>query len=215
MVIYPGTQPPIQLVPGALSLGLKRPRREADHSPPSSSEVKEWVELYLHSPIRLHGVVLSWNTGTTLPLPCLRTTSWKSIGDVEVKLRILRLSISWRWVSFMLRLIYPQHPLSRTLSVPRSCWCAGAGNILVLVPVHKRVLSCRDRCCQLERCFHSWECWNRVFSPFVNPNCFSMNRGLLYINILSFIFTTVFFPLQAVDTFHFITLSHSEEGKWE
>jgi hypothetical protein len=24
--------------------------READHFPPSSAEVKEWVELYLHSP---------------------------------------------------------------------------------------------------------------------------------------------------------------------
>jgi hypothetical protein len=24
--------------------------READHSPPSSAEVEEWVELYLHSP---------------------------------------------------------------------------------------------------------------------------------------------------------------------
>jgi hypothetical protein len=24
--------------------------READHSPPSCGEVKEWVELYLHSP---------------------------------------------------------------------------------------------------------------------------------------------------------------------
>jgi hypothetical protein len=35
------TQPPIQWVPGALSLGVKRPRREADHSPPSSAEVKE------------------------------------------------------------------------------------------------------------------------------------------------------------------------------
>jgi hypothetical protein len=33
--------------------------READHSPLSSAEVKEWVELYLHSPIRLNGVVLS------------------------------------------------------------------------------------------------------------------------------------------------------------
>jgi hypothetical protein len=30
--------------------GVKRPRREADHSPPSSAEVKEWMELYLHSP---------------------------------------------------------------------------------------------------------------------------------------------------------------------
>jgi hypothetical protein len=35
------TQPPIQWVPGILSLGVKRPEREADHSPPSSSDVKE------------------------------------------------------------------------------------------------------------------------------------------------------------------------------
>jgi hypothetical protein len=50
-------------------LGVKRPGREADHSPPSSAEVKECMELYLHSPIRLHGVVLSYkkSTGTTLP----------------------------------------------------------------------------------------------------------------------------------------------------
>jgi hypothetical protein len=27
-----------------------RPGREADHSPPSSAEVKKWVELYFHSP---------------------------------------------------------------------------------------------------------------------------------------------------------------------
>jgi hypothetical protein len=33
------TQPPIQWVPGALSLGVKRPGREAVHSPPSSAEV--------------------------------------------------------------------------------------------------------------------------------------------------------------------------------
>jgi hypothetical protein len=34
------TQHPIQGVPRALSLGVKRPGREADHSPPSSAEVK-------------------------------------------------------------------------------------------------------------------------------------------------------------------------------
>jgi hypothetical protein len=44
------TQPPIQCVPGALSLGMKRIGREADHLPPSSAEVKECVDLYLHSP---------------------------------------------------------------------------------------------------------------------------------------------------------------------
>jgi hypothetical protein len=34
-------QPPIQWVPGALSLGVKRPGREADHSPPSTAGVKK------------------------------------------------------------------------------------------------------------------------------------------------------------------------------
>jgi hypothetical protein len=37
----PPTQPPIQWVPEALSLGVKRPGREAGHSPPFSAEVKE------------------------------------------------------------------------------------------------------------------------------------------------------------------------------
>jgi hypothetical protein len=40
------TQPPIQWVPGVLSVGVKRPGCKADHTPPSSAEVKEWVELY-------------------------------------------------------------------------------------------------------------------------------------------------------------------------
>jgi hypothetical protein len=43
----------------SFTLGVKRPGREADHSPPSSAEVKECMELYLHFPIRFHGVVLS------------------------------------------------------------------------------------------------------------------------------------------------------------
>jgi hypothetical protein len=48
------TQPPIQWVPEVLSLGLKRPGREADHSPPSSAKVKISTP-----PVCLHGVVLS------------------------------------------------------------------------------------------------------------------------------------------------------------
>jgi len=35
------------------------PGCEADHSPPSSAEVKESVEVYLHSPLSIQGVVLS------------------------------------------------------------------------------------------------------------------------------------------------------------
>jgi hypothetical protein len=42
--ILGSTQPPIQLVPGVLSPGVKRPGREADRSPPTSDEVnKMWI----------------------------------------------------------------------------------------------------------------------------------------------------------------------------
>jgi len=53
------TQPPIQWVPGAISLGVKRQRREADHSHPSSVQVKNAWSYTSITPIRLHGVVLS------------------------------------------------------------------------------------------------------------------------------------------------------------
>jgi hypothetical protein len=52
------TQPPIQLVLRALSLVVKRPGLEADHSAPSSAEFKNaWIYTCTHS-IRLRGVVL-------------------------------------------------------------------------------------------------------------------------------------------------------------
>jgi hypothetical protein len=52
------TQLRMQRITVAFSLEIKRQGSEADHSPPSSAEVEECVEIYLHSPIRLHGVVL-------------------------------------------------------------------------------------------------------------------------------------------------------------
>jgi hypothetical protein len=52
------TQPPIQWVPGALSVGVKRPGRVADNSSPSSAEVNEWSYTST-PPMRFNGVVLS------------------------------------------------------------------------------------------------------------------------------------------------------------
>jgi hypothetical protein len=46
-------------VPGALSLGVKRPGRETYHSPPSCTEVKNAWSYTSTPPIRLLGVVLS------------------------------------------------------------------------------------------------------------------------------------------------------------
>jgi hypothetical protein len=43
------TQPPIQWLPGTLSPGVKQPKREADRSPPTSTEVKKmWI--YISTP---------------------------------------------------------------------------------------------------------------------------------------------------------------------
>jgi hypothetical protein len=47
MALVP-TQPPIHWAPVSLSLGVKRPGCETDHSPPSSAKVR--VELNLHFP---------------------------------------------------------------------------------------------------------------------------------------------------------------------
>jgi hypothetical protein len=71
------TQPPVQWVLGALSWGggVKKPVHEADHSPPSSVEVKNAWSYMSTAPyifmawclvkhkICLHGVVLSWAQG--------------------------------------------------------------------------------------------------------------------------------------------------------
>jgi hypothetical protein len=53
------TQPPIQWVPEVLSPRVKRPGREADHLPQTTAEVKKNVGLCIHSPTRLHDVVLN------------------------------------------------------------------------------------------------------------------------------------------------------------
>jgi hypothetical protein len=65
------TQPPIQWVPGALSLGVKRPGHETDHSHPSSAKVKELVVLCLHSNNTLswRGAQLKHRDNFTFTLP--------------------------------------------------------------------------------------------------------------------------------------------------
>jgi hypothetical protein len=59
------TQPRIQWVPRGLSLGVKRPGHEYDHSPPSGAEVKNACSYTYTTPIRLHGVVISYFTFET------------------------------------------------------------------------------------------------------------------------------------------------------
>jgi len=56
--------PPVQWVPAAHSLAVERPGRVADHSPQPGAEVRNEWSYYLHSPIRLCGV---------MPIYCIRT----------------------------------------------------------------------------------------------------------------------------------------------
>jgi len=53
------TQSPVHWVPRALSLGNKATGHEADHSSPSSAEIKKAWSYTATRPIRLHGIVLS------------------------------------------------------------------------------------------------------------------------------------------------------------
>jgi hypothetical protein len=52
-------KPPTQWVLWTRSLQVKRPGREADHSPPSSAEVKNAWSYTSNPPVRLYGVALS------------------------------------------------------------------------------------------------------------------------------------------------------------
>jgi hypothetical protein len=62
------TQPPIQRIPGGLSLEVKRLGREADHSPPSNAEVNNaWS--YTSTPQYAFMAWCLFKTRKTLPLP--------------------------------------------------------------------------------------------------------------------------------------------------
>jgi hypothetical protein len=83
------TESPIQWVTGACSLGVKRPGREADYSPPASAEVKK-IWIYISTP---HTPSWRLGTGTTLPyltyLTKLLVSQFKYMLLIKTKLLIL------------------------------------------------------------------------------------------------------------------------------
>jgi hypothetical protein len=83
------TQPPIQWVPG-----VKRPGRETDHSFPANAEVEENEDLYIHSPIRLHGVMLNLlSAGTTLPFTFLEKRGHLIFVFVKIKMKMIMIFV--------------------------------------------------------------------------------------------------------------------------
>jgi hypothetical protein len=79
-----GTHPASYLMGtgGVLYLGVKRPEREADHSPPSGAEVNNAWSYTSTPPMRLHGVVIKLRDNFTfnLVLESFYSLSW-SIND--------------------------------------------------------------------------------------------------------------------------------------
>jgi hypothetical protein len=78
------TQPPIYWVPGFLSGNKPRPWCDADHSPPSSAEVKNEYELYL-----LSSLAAAWHSGTTL----LFNNMWWRLQIMELLITVKHFSI--------------------------------------------------------------------------------------------------------------------------
>jgi hypothetical protein len=65
------TQPPVQWVPGALSSRVNLPGREADHSPPTSAEVKNtWIYTSTPSRVFMAWRLISWAQGQLLLSYC-------------------------------------------------------------------------------------------------------------------------------------------------
>jgi hypothetical protein len=80
------TQPPNQWVTGALSLGVKQRGREADHSPPSSAEVRNAWSYTSTPPKRLDGVMHSWKKESTVtPLPYCMQSETTTLQNPNLK----------------------------------------------------------------------------------------------------------------------------------
>jgi hypothetical protein len=98
------TQPPIQWVPGVLSPGVKR----QDVKMTTHLQLvprKRMVELYFHSPIRLHGIVLKLLSTGMLPLLYIHVARSSKVSD-EATTEFFRI-IKWSKISkLLISLVY-------------------------------------------------------------------------------------------------------------
>jgi hypothetical protein len=89
------TRPPIQWVPGALTLGVKQPERETDQSPPSNAEVKmrgaipllpQYICMVqcLSKWYVFMSVVFTYDTGETLPFCDMHIWTGKKFAQEDL-----------------------------------------------------------------------------------------------------------------------------------
>jgi hypothetical protein len=99
-------EPPIQWVLRALTLGVKRPGCETVHSPLSSAEVKESVELYLYSTdtSSWHGAWLStelhdlyYTQHKRRVIKSMRMSEAGHVARIGVKKKFVQ-NMNWKWL---------------------------------------------------------------------------------------------------------------------
>ena len=76
-------QPLIQWLPFAVSLEVKRPRREADHSPQGSAVLRKHEYTNFCSHICIHAVIIKWNNPS---FNCFYLLKQQCCADVSVVL---------------------------------------------------------------------------------------------------------------------------------
>jgi hypothetical protein len=83
-VLWP-IQPPIQWVPGALSLAVQQPGYEADHSPPSSAEVKNaWSYISIPRSSSMAWCLIKHRDNLTFTLPMNETAYFTLPGKYAI-----------------------------------------------------------------------------------------------------------------------------------
>jgi hypothetical protein len=92
------TQPPIHWVPGALSPGVKRQEREADHSPPTSVKAKKTL-IYITGSLWRHQSQQSFNTSTPFNFLFYSLHVSAPTGHPQVRYTISYYFCFWRTVS--------------------------------------------------------------------------------------------------------------------
>ena len=93
----PGPHPASHKMDTGSFPGVKRAGRGVDHQPPSSTEVKERVELYLYSPSRPSLPVLGWTSSSFIKI-WYASTNFSNILQCKIS-RGSRLFSAYRFVS--------------------------------------------------------------------------------------------------------------------
>jgi hypothetical protein len=150
-----------------------------EHSPPSSAEVKEWVELYLHSPVTVPYISSRETCSTTLPVSEMSCEGMKLITcKFDNWFHILQecSTVSCLYVTIYLFIFLCSCGNCR--DAPFYIWPFPSQCIQILDPF----LSCKDQSdhatLQNTHVLPSWEKYKNFVLPFAASNFLSAQNKM-------------------------------------